>query len=246
MEALRVRAARHAALSDISRLAIVDVLRAGDASPSELQELVGLPSNLLAHHLAVLQRVSLVRRRGSDADRRRSYVQLVRANLPHPLLDTWAWGDVKDVVFVCTANSARSQLAAALWNARLDVSDRGGAAATSAGTHPAERVDPRAVVAARRRGLVLRGRPAGLVAHAVERSLLVTVCDKAHEELVATTSPVAHRLHWSVPDPVSVGTEAAFEGAADELDARIRDFPARPRTPHDHAQKSHQDEGVPR
>ena len=48
-------------------------------------------------------------------------------------------------------------------------------------------------------------------------SLVVTVCDQAHEEL---TVP-ADWLHWSIPDPVADGTSAAFDAVVDELRARI-------------------------
>ena len=58
------------------RLEIVDRLGPGDASPGELAEAVGLGSNLLAHHLKVLQDAGVIRRVRSEGDRRRSYVQL--------------------------------------------------------------------------------------------------------------------------------------------------------------------------
>ena len=54
-ESLRHRAAIHAALSDTARLTIVDTLLLGDASPSELQAILAIPSNLLAHHIKVLE-----------------------------------------------------------------------------------------------------------------------------------------------------------------------------------------------
>ena len=50
---LESRAARHAALGDPVRLAIVDELAVSDLAPVELQERFGLASNLLAHHLDV-------------------------------------------------------------------------------------------------------------------------------------------------------------------------------------------------
>jgi protein-tyrosine-phosphatase len=50
---------------------------------------------------------------------------------------------------------------------------------------------------------------------AMTGDLLVTVCDRAHE-----TTPRAD-VHWSVPDPVAIGTPAAYEAAFDELSARI-------------------------
>ena len=58
------------------RLTIVDRLGPGDASPGELAEAVGLVSNLLAHHLKVLEEAGVIRRVRSEGDRRRSYVQL--------------------------------------------------------------------------------------------------------------------------------------------------------------------------
>src|SRR5579859_7753259 len=64
------RAAVHAALADPARLQITDTLLAGDASPSELAALLGLPSNLLAHHLHVLEQAGVITRR-SKGDRRR-------------------------------------------------------------------------------------------------------------------------------------------------------------------------------
>lgn len=49
------RAARHAALGDPTRLTIVDLLALSSHSPSELQQVLEVPSNLLAHHLDVLE-----------------------------------------------------------------------------------------------------------------------------------------------------------------------------------------------
>ena len=51
------RARLHAALGDPARLAIIDMLTLGEASPSELQALLEMPSNLLAHHVRTLERV---------------------------------------------------------------------------------------------------------------------------------------------------------------------------------------------
>src|SRR5437773_859154 len=83
-EELRRRAAVHAALSDPGRLAIVDTLSRGEASPGELGRSLGMATNLLAHHLCVLEDVGLVRRHRSEGDRRRSYIALAR-DLPDAL-----------------------------------------------------------------------------------------------------------------------------------------------------------------
>src|SRR6187431_2201341 len=77
MVSVERRAAVHAALGEPVRLAIVDRLGPGDASPGELAEAVGLASNLLAHHLKVLEEAGVIRRVRSEGDKRRSYVQLV-------------------------------------------------------------------------------------------------------------------------------------------------------------------------
>src|SRR3954454_22027269 len=112
-DALRRRAALHAALSEPARLAIADALSFGDASPSELQQALGMPSNLLAHHLKVLQEAGLLTRQRSEADRRRTYLRLVPSALDG--LAPASRRRVSRVVFVCTQASARSQLANSLW-----------------------------------------------------------------------------------------------------------------------------------
>ena len=207
---LETRAGRHAALGDRARLALVDELSVSDRAPVELRRRLGMESNLLAHHLDVLERVGLVERSRSSGDGRRRYVHLLQDALvglapSRPL-------PAGPALFVCSANSARSQLAAALWRQAT------GEPATSAGTDPAPRVHPGAVAAARRAGLDLDGAtPHDLADLDALPPLVVTVCDRAHEEL----GPDDSWLHWSIPDPVPVGTKAAFDAALAELQDRI-------------------------
>ena len=202
------RARKHAALADPARLRMVDMLTFGDLSPSELRMELDLPSNLIAHHLNVLERTGLISRMRSEGDGRRYYVTLNSGALAE--LGSFASAGAVRVVFVCSANSARSQLAQALWN---DVSD---IPALSAGTHPAEHVAPGAVAVASRHGLDLAGvvpqDADGLVA---ETDFVITVCDRAHEEYPGGV------VHWSVPDPVPAGTDEAFEAAFTDLAARV-------------------------
>jgi protein-tyrosine-phosphatase/DNA-binding HxlR family transcriptional regulator len=212
---LRRRASLHAVLADEARLAIVDALMLGDASPSELASLAGMPSNLLAHHLGVLESRGLITRRRSEGDRRRTYVQLVSDELANIGLLPKTTAD--RILFVCTANSARSQLAAAVWRRASSVP------AASAGTHPAERIDPRAIdTAARHRLRLPRRRPTHLQSVRRPGDVIVCVCDQAFEELQTSGEARATTLHWSVPDPVRIDTADAFEHAFTEIDTRVR------------------------
>jgi len=208
---LQARARVHAALGDPARLAIVDALTLGDASPGEIGHDLGMPTNLVAHHVKVLHDAGLIVRTRSEGDRRRTYLRLepqVLASLTPPPLE-----GAERVVFVCTHNSARSQLAAALWR------DRIGGQVASAGTKPAPRVHPRAVKVAHRHGLDLDATGTARVADVVhDGDLVIAVCDNAHEDL---SGPARPRLHWSVPDPVRVDTDEAFEDAYADLAGRI-------------------------
>lgn len=194
----------------------------GDASPKELRALLGMPSHLLAHHLHLLEGDGPLVRHRSQADRRRTYLQLVPSALHGLLPDTIA--SLPRVVFVCTASSARSQLAAALWRRSSSVP------ATSAGTHPADRMSPGAVAEVRRHGLPLRQvRPPPLADVLNPDDYVVTVIDHAHEELRAgaqAADQIGGR-HWSVPDPFPAGTVDAFESAFAALTRRVSDLTPR-------------------
>lgn len=215
-EPLAHRVLVHRALSDTHRLRIVDLLWRGDHTPAELQEATGLRSNLLAFHLRTLERAGLVARHPSQGDGRRRYVTLRPAALPHvgPLAPL----TVGCVLFVCTRNAARSQLAAALWR------DRSGRGAVSAGTRPADRVHPTAVAVAADRGLDLSAaRPRHVSEIDVRPDLVVSVCDRAHES--GSTFDAPHR-HWSVPDPIDddrTTFEHAFDLIADRVDRLVAD-----------------------
>jgi protein-tyrosine-phosphatase/DNA-binding HxlR family transcriptional regulator len=205
------RARIHAALGDPARLSIVDTLVAGDAAPGELSAALGMPTNLIAHHLAVLEDAGLVARTRSEGDRRRTYVRLRPEALA--AISTPALASAKRVVFVCTQNSARSQLAAAIWARRSHIP------ALSAGTQPADRVHPRTLKIARRHDLDPTGwGTAHLDDVAQPDDLLIAVCDNAYEHLPPGQRP---RLHWSIPDPAPADTDAAFEAAYTELADRI-------------------------
>ncbi len=210
-QTLGLRARRHAALGDPTRLAIADELTVSDRSPVELRRHLDLESNLLAHHLDVLEQVGLVERSRSSGDGRRRYVHLRldaldglspgRRVVPGPAL------------FVC-----RGQLGPLAAGRRAV--GRPHRATGDVGRHPPGRPGP---PRRRRRGRGGRAStwpaplPPGSTSVGPLPPLVVTVCDQAHEEIDAAGG----WLHWSVPDPVPTGTPAAFDGAVSELRARI-------------------------
>lgn len=129
------------------------------------------------------------------------------------------------VLFLCTGNSARSQMAEALLrslsNGAIDVH--------SAGTHPQPQVHPMAKRTLERRYGLSTG---GLVPKTMDRYLgqhfdyVITVCDRAAESCpVFPGAP--ERIHWSFPDPAAAtGTpdeqQRAFDTVASELAGRLR------------------------
>jgi protein-tyrosine-phosphatase len=208
------RAAIHAALADPHRLVIVDELAMSDRSPSELSASLSIGSNLLAHHLRVLEEAGIVERSSSAGDARRRYVRLVPDAIS-VIAEPMATLVARQVLFVCTANSARSQLAAAVWNARHDVP------ASSAGTRPAPKVRPEAIRAAARAGLDLQAATTRSIDEIADRpDLVVTVCDVAREDL-ATPPEGVRLLHWSIPDPALTRSKGAFDEALYRISSRI-------------------------
>ncbi len=218
-------------------------LARSDCRVAELVERLGEPQNLISYHLRRLREAGLVRASRSSFDARDRYYHLdldrcarelaASGVALHPALRSLqeAAGDEsppagagRSVLFICTGNSARSPMAAAI----LRLHSAGRIAATSAGTHPKASLHPLAVRVLRERyGIDIGGQsPRPLEAVVGQRfDHVVTLCDRAREEL----GPFRHhprRTHWSIPDPAAVGdpqaSYAAFEHTAAEIERRIR------------------------
>jgi arsenate reductase len=127
------------------------------------------------------------------------------------------------VLILCTANSARSQMAEGLLRhlagQRVEV--------FSAGTQPST-VNPIAVAVMAERGVDLSGqRSKHLNEYLAEPfDYVITVCDSAAEACPLFPGP-AWRIHWSIPDPAAVQgspseQRAAFRAVRDDLEARLR------------------------
>jgi len=128
------------------------------------------------------------------------------------------------VLFLCTGNSARSQMAEGLL--RNLASDR--FEVLSAGTI-ASFVRPQAIAVMNEIGIDISGHRSKSADEFPddEFDYVITVCDHANQRCPVFTGP-AKRLHWRIDDPVISGSEseqlAAFRRARDELEARIRKF----------------------
>jgi protein-tyrosine-phosphatase/DNA-binding transcriptional ArsR family regulator len=214
-----------------------------DRAVRELTERTGERQNLVSYHLHQLGRAGVVRSRSSSADRRDRYyaidllrcgelLQVSGASL-HPALRLappppearpirGASRRRPRVLFLCTGNSARSQMAEALL---VRMSD-GTVDAASAGSHP-KPLHPYAVRAMRERGIdISANRSKHLAEFVPERfDLVVTLCDRVRE--VCPEFPSHPDLvHWSVPDPAVAGpsgraTYRVFRDIAAELETRL-------------------------
>ena len=135
----------------------------------------------------------------------------------------------KNILFICTANSARSILAEALMN---DPAIGGGRfRAFSAGSHPRGAVQPLAIQALEEKGIPT----AGLRSKSWDEfakpgappiDLVVTVCDQAAGETCPLFPGGPAREHWSIPDPAAVSgsdeeQRRAYAATLQNLQARI-------------------------
>jgi protein-tyrosine-phosphatase len=219
------------------RWAILSELARSDLRVRELSAVVGERQSLVSYHLSRLRSDGLVATRRSSFDGRDSYY---RANLArcrellsqtgaalHPALGVVAPPAPEPaaaparVLFLCTGNSSRSQMAEALL--RDLAPDR--AMAFSAGSRP-KPVHPDAVAVMRDRGIDMgAAQSKHLSVFAADRfDHVISLCDRVRE--VCPDFPEnPYTVHWSVPDPAAAPDgSAAFLRVADELTERIGFF----------------------
>jgi protein-tyrosine-phosphatase len=222
---------------------LLTLLVHSDYRIAELVERLGASLNLVSYHLRQLRDAGLVHERRSAADERAFYYHLdveqlcllsqESATALHPAFGAFAerigshqWqfpAEAPRVLFLCTGNSARSQMAEAL----LRQMSLGQVEAFSAGSHPSS-LHPLAIRVMAERGIDIRHATPKALQVFAEASFdrIITLCDQVRE--VCSTFPDDPiRLHWSLPNPATVqGSEAVrvqvFRNLADQLTFRIR------------------------
>jgi protein-tyrosine-phosphatase len=203
-----------------------------DRQVRELTGLLGQPQSLVSYHLGLLRAGGLVSARRSSADGRDSYyrIDLVRCRevlaetglALHPGLGSGPGSGAlrvrTRVLFLCTGNSARSQLAEAL----LGQMAGGAVEPASAGSRP-KPLHPEAVRVMREHGIDISGwRSKHLEEFAGQRfGYVITLCDRVRD--ICPEFPGHPRLiHWSIADPAGeADPRAAFRRVAAELRTRI-------------------------
>ena len=212
-----------------------------DRAVWELMMLVDEPQSLVSYHLRQLRDGGLVSARRSSADRRDSYYAIdltacqqalqAAGGALHPALRlgsapalprTGRSHHRRRVLFLCTGNSARSQMAEAL----LERMSAGTIEAASAGSDP-KPLHPNAVGVLHKRGIDIRTNRTKHLDEFVSRRFdtVITVCDRVREVCPEFPSRPEF-VHWSVPDPALEGqtdraSYPAFERTAAELETRI-------------------------
>lgn len=223
-------------LSEPIRWQLVAALGQGDWLVQELAIKVRQPLNLLSYHLGKLKAAGVVRERRSSLDRRARYCSLdvgrlqdlyaqARRALPGPGLrqETAGPGQRQPmrVLFLCTHNAARSQMAEAL----LREAVRGRWTVVSAGSQPTG-VHPLAVATLAERQIDISQHTSKTVADLGPRAfdLVITLCDRVRAEPIRLGGRPL-RQHWSLPDPLArprPSQPKAFAETADTLTQRIR------------------------
>jgi protein-tyrosine-phosphatase len=215
-------------------------LARSDRRVSELCELAGLRQSLVSYHLRQLRDGGLVSMHRSAADARDTYYVIELARCRELL---WSTGaalhrgltpaarpyapregsmPLARALFLCTGNSARSQIAEAL----CEELSGGAVKAASAGSHP-KPLHPNAVRVMRKRGIDIAGRRSKHLGEftAQRFDCVISLCDRVRE-VCPEFSGSPELIHWSIPDPArepgsDQETLAAFERTADELSTRI-------------------------
>ncbi len=228
------------ALGDETRLSIVRLLASTDMTAGEIQAQLGAPQNMVSYHLRMLRAIGLLRDRRSSRDARDVYYSVDLNGMQrlyqaigvaiHDGLTSAIGGregtspEPIRVLFLCTHNSARSQLSEGLLR-KLGGKD---VEVFSAGNDPLS-VHPLTVHLLNEWDIDSSGQVAKDVESLVDEHFdyVITVCDKAREQCPSFPGD-PKRIHWSLPDPLTVDDPEEqlqmFRAIGDDLTTRVSYF----------------------
>lgn len=234
-----------AALAHPQRLAVFRLLMRHHpvfTSAGRIGEALGLRPSTLSAYLSALVNAGLieqerlatslryrVRPDGIQALSEFLVLDCCRARIELPVARRAASAGVRNVLFLCSGNSARSIIAEALL--RLHAGDR--FEAFSAGTSPRDRPDPRALALLDARGhdtecLWSKDENLFREADAPRMDFVISLCDLAANAETGRWPGMPVHSHWPVADPVPSSSSNAFDAAYAALERRIAGFTALP------------------
>jgi protein-tyrosine-phosphatase len=211
----------------------------GDYRVRELTHVLGERQSLVSYHLGILHTGGLVAARQSSADGRELYYRTDLDRCAQVLIEAGAalhvglrlqarqaspapGGLSGRVLFLCTGNSSRSQMAEAF----IEQLSGGAIQAASAGSQPGQ-LHPNTVAVMRQYGFDLANRRTNSLQEFADQQFdyVITLCDRVREVCPEFPEP-ARRLHWSMANPAEASTNdqesyPAFESTAAQLAMRI-------------------------
>ena len=234
-------------VADERRWQILYELARSDRRVNELTDRLGEPQNLVSYHLSVLRRAGLVSAKRSAFDGRDTYYRIEFARCA----DLWrstagallpglrfeatdpppfsvrgrGRGPRTRILFLCTGNSARSQMAEAFLRHRSN----GLVDARSAGSRP-KPLHPNAVRVMAERGIDISAHESKHLRRFARTRFdhVITMCDRVRE-VCPEFRGQPETAHWSIADPALDGASDAatlpsFARTADQIEARVSVF----------------------
>ena len=220
-------------LADEKRVAVLDALRDRDVTAHDIAQLMGLPASAASYHIKQMVLAGVLMGTRSDDDARvvyyrriaapiRTYVNRLQSLFGEIPPRTAHVGADALVLYICRANSARSQMAAAWSRALLPATVH----TLSAGVD-VRPIHPLTIAVMQEVGINLASaQPTALAAVAVHPTAVVSVCDSTRS-LSEERFVQSERYHWSTPDPATRNDVQEFRRVRDDLRRRVEDFAQR-------------------
>jgi ArsR family transcriptional regulator len=228
-------------LADEKRVAVLDALRDRDVTAHDIAQLMGLPASAASYHIKQMVYAGVLIGTRSDDDARVVFYRRLAAPIRAYLNRLQVlFGDAQQcavreradalVLYICRANSARSQMAAAWSRALLPATVH----TLSAGVD-VRPIHPLTITVMQEVGINLAtAHPTALASIAVMPTAVVSVCDSTRWVSEGRFAQ-SERFHWSTPDPATRNDVQEFRRVRDDLRMRVEDFAQRWMAPDVHS-----------